>query len=187
MASRAGRGHREGKAIKTLMSAQAVAVEVEDLRRRRQGHSTLAQAAKLQAQENEALARLCNLISLALAETQESTDARFRARFDEVLGEVQGRLLQLNYQPMMERLDAIQAEVKDALETESYRMGLAARLGRAYTEVLDNLMAMGAANELSAEAGRLATVVEDIRTLAEIEDRVFHLVDFDTLPPGEER
>jgi hypothetical protein len=183
---RATFGRSESKAIKTLMSARDVAVEVENIRRRRDGRmATRAQAAKLENEENEALARLCNLISLALAETQDSTDERFRARFDEILGEVQGRLMKLNYDQIMARLEAIRTELRTALETEFYRMGLAAKLGRAYAEVMDNLNAMGAADHLGDGAQVLAAVVQDIRTLAEIEDRVFRLRDFDVPPPDE--
>jgi hypothetical protein len=175
-------GPREAKAIHTLMSAKDVARDVERLRHRlADPHLPPAQALRDKAEMNDALSRLCNLISLAIAEINENVGEQFRQHFDMLLGEVRGRLLQMNFHHMLERLVDIRNQAQDALKTQEYRMGLAARLDRAYADVVEHLVAMGATEGNGLEARFLDEITEDLRTLAEIEVRVFKLIDFDAL------
>ena len=176
-------GPREKKAIQTLLSAKAVAREVEDLRRRLADPMMAPEQAPRRAAElNDALSRLCNLISLALAEINETAGEQFRLRFDLLLDEVRGRLLQMNFHQMLERLVGIREQAQDALKSNVYRLGLAMRLEVAYADVVDNLVAMGATEELGLEARFLGEITTAIKALAEIEVRVFKLLDLDGLP-----
>ena len=176
-------GPREKKAIQTLLSAKAVAREVEDLRRRLADPMMAPEQAPRRAAElNDALSRLCNLISLALAEINETAGEQFRLRFDLLLDEVRGRLLQMNFHQMLERLVGIREQAQDALKSNVYRLGLPMRLEVAYADVVDNLVAMGATEELGLEARFLGEITTAIKALAEIEVRVFKLLDLDGLP-----
>ncbi len=176
-------GHREKKAIHALLSAKAVAQEVETFRHRLTNPRLApAEAARCAAAMNEALSRLCNLISLALAEINETASDQFRLRFDLLLDEVRGRLLQMNFHQMLERLAGIRDQAREALQSNVYRLGLSYRLEVAYADVVDNLVAMGATEELGLEARFLTEVIDAIKTLAEIEVRVFKLLDLDGLP-----
>jgi hypothetical protein len=102
-----------------------------------------------------------------------------------LLDEVRGRLLQMNFHHMLERLVDIRNQAQGALKSQEYRLGLAMKLERAYSDVLDHLMAMGATEGNGLEPKFLDEIIDDIRTLSEIEVRVFKLIDFDALPPDQ--
>jgi len=176
-------GPREKKAIHTLLSAKMVAQEVEELRHRlAEPLLPPAEAARCAAEMNDTLSRLCNLISLALAEINESASEQFRLHFDLLLDEVRGRLLQMNFHRLLERLAQIRDQAQEALQDSVYRLGLSDRLELAYADVVDNLIAMGATEDLGLEARFLDEVTGAISTLADIEVRVFKLLDLNGFP-----
>ncbi|WP_146747647.1 hypothetical protein [Paramagnetospirillum kuznetsovii] len=176
-------GPAETKAIHILLSAKRVAEEVENFRRRLgDPHMAPTEARRIAADMDEALSRLCNLIGLAIANINESANEHFRQHFDLLLDEVRGRLLQMNMDQLQKRLVAIRGQVEKALKDPVYRLGLSAKLERSYDEVVNMLTAMGATEDLGLDDRFLAEIVSDIRELAEIEIRVFKLIDFDAKP-----
>ncbi|MDO8605815.1 MAG: hypothetical protein Q7R40_04705 [Phaeospirillum sp.] len=178
-------GPREARAIHILLSAKAVAREVEDLRRRLNNPLIPpAEAERYSAEMNGALSRLCNLITVAIAKISEDANEKFRLHFDLLLDEVRGRVLRMNFHQMLEQLVLLRDQAHEALLNPVYRLGFSFRLERAYTDVLNNLTAMGASEELGLDPKLLAEIIADIRALAEIEIRVFKLIDFDAKPPS---
>ena len=168
------------KAIRILMSARAVAAEIDRLRQSlTQAGRRLPEGHPLVAELDDAVARLCNLISLAVAEIDlGSAGESLRVRFDALLGDVRARWLAHNIDQMTTRLAVIGDQAAEALSTRTYRLGLADRLERACAEIVDVLRAMGAENRPGLESERLAAILADIRTLARLESEMFHIVDF---------
>lgn len=176
-------GPREAKAIQILLSAKLVAEEVEQLRHRITHPLTPeAEVEKCSAAMNDALSRLCNLITLAIANINESASEHFRLSFDVLLDEVRGRLLQMNFHQIQERLVAIRAQVEEALHDPMCRLGLSDRLEAAYGDAVNMLSAMGATEEVGLDPAFLAEIIGNIKALAAIEIRVFKLIDFDAKP-----
>lgn len=176
-------GPQETRAIHILLSAKMVAQEVEALRHRlTDPRIDTAESAQCTAEMNGALSRLCNLITLALAKINETASEQFRLHFDLLLDEVRGRVLRMNFHQMLDQLHAIRDQAQEALHNPVYRLGYSFRLERAYSNVVDNLTAMGATEELGLDPRMLAEIIADIKTLAEIEIRVFKLIDFDARP-----
>ncbi len=177
-------GSRESKAIHILMSAKKVAEEVEVFRRGlnnpRLSH---AETERYTAEMNEALSRLCNLISLAIANINQTVDEQFRLSFDILLDEVRSRLLQMNFHLIQERLESIRNQVEEALHDPVYRLGLSDRLARSYDDAVNMLTAMGETADLGLAPQFLENIIGQIRELSAIEIRVFKLVDFDASPP----
>ena len=177
-------GSRESKAIHILLSAKKVAEDVEVFRRcLNDPHLSRAEKERHTAEMNEALSRLCNLISLAIANINESVGEQFRLSFDILLDEVRSRLLQMNFHLIQERLIGIRDQVEKALHDPVHRLGLSDRLARAYDDAVNMLTAMGETTDLGLPPRFLEDIIGQIRELSAIEIRAFKLIDFDAHPP----
>jgi len=164
-------GPNETRAVMALQAARSVAAEIETMRERNRRDRDLV----------DAVERLCNLISLAVIEINEAADADLRARFGEALDEVQRRLFQVHFNQLSAKLTEIHQDARAALSEQDYRLGLAARLESEYHTVINGLIAMGGVQVLGVQLKSLEATAADLRELAEIELRVFRLVDFDDL------
>jgi len=171
-------GNVESRAIQILLSARAVA---EDMERYRQhlgaGSLTPALAELLSDKLEDATARLSNLISLAIAEVNHSSDQSFRDHFDALLRDVRGRWVQLHLKKIETRLAFIDRLASDTLSSGVHRLGLARRLEQAYGEVHATLVAMDALESPGLERHVLDDVLAKIACLAELENETFRLLD----------
>jgi hypothetical protein len=168
------------KAIRILLSARDVAEEIDRLR-----HALSARrpdpsrAVLLDRELEDAVGRLCNLISLAVAEVELTVSEGGRERFNALLNDVRQRWRAFNLDRLSDRVAAIGAQVSEAMATKTYRLGLADRLGRACAEIIEILRAMGAQDLPGLETDRLAAILDDIRALSSIEAERFRFHDFD--------
>lgn len=178
-------GSRESKAIHILMSAQKVAEEVELFRRSLNSpHLSQAETQRFTVEMNEALSRLCNLISLAIANINQTVDEQFRLSFDILLDEVRSKLMRMNLHLIQERLNNIRGQVEAALHDPIHRLGLSDRLARDYDDAVNMLTAMGETADLGLAPQFLENIIGQIRELSAIEIRVFKLIDFNIHPPS---
>ena len=152
-----------------LQAARGVAEEIETMRERNRRDPDLV----------DAVDRLGNLIALAVIEINDAADADLRTRFGEALDAVQQRLYQVHFNQLSAKLLEIQEHAKAALSERDYRLGLAARLEGEYHGVINGLIAMGGVQVLGDQLKSLEATAADLRELADIELRVFHLIDFD--------
>ena len=160
----------EARAILALRAARSVAQEIEAMHERNRRDPQLV----------DAVDRLSNLISLAVIEINEAADAEFRTRFGEVLDDVQRRLFHVHFNQLSAKLTEIHQHARAALLEKDYRLGMAARLETEYHGVINGLMAMGGLQVLGDQRQFLEATAADLRELAEIELRVFRLIEFDT-------
>ncbi|CCG43021.1 hypothetical protein [Magnetospirillum molischianum] len=170
----------ESRAIHILLSARAVAEDMEQFRH----HLTVpdlppAVTDLLTEELEDATSRLSNLISLAIAEINHSSDSKFRNHFDALLTEVRGRWVRLHLKKIAARLAYIDRQATDTLSSGIYRLGLARRLEAAYSEVRTTLVAMGALDTPGLESTVLNDVQDKITALAELENTTFRLLDLD--------
>lgn len=175
----------ERQAVGILLLAKGVAGEI-DVLRHALADPALDPALRLRrrAELADSLDRLCNLISLALAEIGGGANAGFSDNFQHTVDEVRGRLFQLSVAHMLEKLQRIHSRAVTAMKTRTYPLGLAARLSRVYGAVAENITALGGDQRLGeAERRFLEQTLADIRALAEIEATLFHIVDFAEPPP----
>jgi len=161
----------EARAALALQAAREVADEIEGMRGRGRRDPRMA----------DAVGRLSNLISLAVIEVNEAADTDLRARFGSALDQVQRKLFEVHFTQLSDQLKAIHRRATMALSEKDYRLGLAARLESAYQAVIDALIAMGGVEVLGDQLSSLEATAAALHELAEIELRVFHLVDFDEM------
>jgi len=152
-----------------LQAARGVAEEIETMRERNRRDHDLV----------DAVDRLGNLIALAVIEINDAADADLRTRFGEALDAVQQRLYQVHFNQLSAKLVEIQDHAKAALADRDYRLGLASRLESEYHVVINGLIAMGGVQVLGDQLKSLEATAADLRELADIELRVFRLIDFD--------
>ena len=166
------------KALQYLQSAREVAAEMERLRGAL-GKTGLPDGARRLIGEdlNDATVRLCNLISLAMGEIDQSGEASLRARFNQVLDQVRGRWVELHLGQMAERVREIDRVVADTLSSGLCRLGLARRLEQAFSEVRATLEAMGTEPVEGLEPGYLDDLSSRISVLATLETDTFGLLD----------
>jgi hypothetical protein len=162
------------KAIRILMSARAVAEEIDDLRRR-----AVHQGGAAGRDLEDAVSRLCNLISLALVQLEASVGEMVRDRVQALLAEVRGRWQAHNVDRIATRLAAIDAEIARAKASRVCRLGLADRLGQACAEIVEVLRAMGAEDLPGLEGARIRAILDEIDALAATEAQRFRIIDFD--------
>jgi len=174
----------ESRAIQILLSARAVAEDMERFRH----HLSLpglppAVFDLLSTELEDATSRLSNLISLAISEVNQSADPAFRTHFDTLLKEVRGRWVQLHLKKIAARLVYIERQAADTLSSGMYRLGLARRLEQSYGELHTTLIAMDALDSPGLEHHVLSGILEKIAALAELENETFKLLDFDRKSP----
>ena len=161
-------GPHETRALMALRAARSVAAEIDVLRQRNRRGELV-----------DAVDRLGNLISLAVIQINEAADADLRARFGEALDEVQRHLYQVHFNQLSATLNEIQAHAATALAECDYRLGLASRLESEYHRVISGLVAMGGVQVLGDQLKSLETTASYLRELADIELKVFRLIEFD--------
>jgi len=168
----------EARAIDILLSARAVAEDIEQFRHHLSAPNLPpAVADRLTEELEDATSRLSNLISLAVAEVNHSADANFRDHFDALLREVRGRWVQLHLKKIAARLAYIDRQAVDTLSSGIYRLGLARRLEQAYSDVRTTLVAMDAIDSPGLESHVLDDVLAKIAHLSELENETFRLLD----------
>lgn len=179
-------GNVERRAIQILLSARAVAEDMESYRQHLGSGSLPPAVADLLSDKLEdATGRLSNLISLAIAEVGHSSDQAFRDHFDSLLRDVRGRWVQLHLKKIETRLAYIDRLASDTMSSGIHRLGLARRLEQAYGEIHATLVAMDAIESPGLERHVLEEVLAKIACLAALEDETFRLLDLNrkSAPP----
>ncbi len=155
----------------TLQSARDVLGEIETYRGvlsdERQNHQVRRDAKHDLIEASE---RLCNLLGLAVYQIANSPSGAFQARMKAMMDDLRSRLLDMGTSLMFEKMGRIKSRAEDVLESNSYPIGLAAKLDMAFSGILDNLKTLGAIDRLKDDQqGLLEATGKDIRSLIEIE------------------
>jgi hypothetical protein len=169
----------ERQAVATVMGAREVYREIEGLATilketgRPKPQRVDAKHALLHASE-----RLCNLMSLAIYQLDNTTKGELHERLRVELDELRDRLMAMSARLMVEKLEKIDKRAEEVLRDGDYPIGLAGKLDIAFANLMVNLKVLGGPERLGQTIPGLVTKTEgDIQSLSDIEKKIGVMVD----------
>jgi hypothetical protein len=122
--------------------------------------------------------RLCNLMALAIYQTDNCPEGPLRSRLQQDLDELKSKLMGLGARLMVEKLEKIDKRAVEVLEDRDYPIGLAGKLDIIFANLMSNVRVLGGADRLGEAVPELVNKTEnDLKSLNEIEKKLGIMVE----------
>jgi hypothetical protein len=146
----------ERQAVLTVKSAKDVLGEIGALSRLLSvQNADLGERVTAKRDLFEASDRMCNLMSLALQQTEKNLTGEIQQELTKEVNALRDRLLSIGTSLMVEKLRKIGDRVESVLREGNYPIGLSGKLGMAFSNLVSNLQVLGGEERLP-EADRLS-------------------------------